>query len=369
MEPSQRWHFIDALRGAAALAVVFFHLYMGSYIAALTTAMPEWIATVMHNGVLGVAVFFALSGFVIAHSLYGERATMGLIGRFALRRSIRLDPPYWVAIALSLCIAVLPALLSKDKPFPPISWGQVASHLVYLQDILQQPEINGVFWTLCLEVQFYLIYVALLAFSRNDPGKPFQGWTALIICGATLVSVLWATRLVTLAWSGSFLPLWYAWLIGAVAYWAWRNPVLAPFFGFVVSTITAAAIFEENVFAITSCATACALYFAAVTKTMGRLNWKWLQFLGMISYSLYLTHTPIMTGTFRLGYAITGRTTSLEAFWLVMAMAACISGATLLFFLVERPSMALARKIQLHNLGQRHPAHQHGFLRPKSSSP
>jgi hypothetical protein len=51
---------------------------------------------------------------------------------------------------------------------PTRTWQQIAAHLLYLQDIFGYPEINDVFWTLCLELQFYLIYVLMLVVARNN---------------------------------------------------------------------------------------------------------------------------------------------------------------------------------------------------------
>src|ERR1019366_7007946 len=107
--PSGRFAFIDALRGLAALSVVLFHAKEGNHTPDMFSLMPGWIAALFDNGNLGVAVFFVLSGFVISHSIYAERVSAPFAGRFMLRRSLRLDPPYWAAIALSLGFAFLSA--------------------------------------------------------------------------------------------------------------------------------------------------------------------------------------------------------------------------------------------------------------------
>ena len=85
MVPQGRFYFVDALRGVAALAVALFHAVEGGHIPVLLTVMPSWSVFIIEHGNLGVAVFFVLSGFVISHSIYSERATMPLVGRFMLR--------------------------------------------------------------------------------------------------------------------------------------------------------------------------------------------------------------------------------------------------------------------------------------------
>src|SRR5687767_8776 len=106
-----RFTFVDALRGVAALAVVLFHAVEGGHIPDLMAVMPAWLTAMISHGHLGVAVFFVLSGFVIAHATYGQTITLSYLGRFMLRRSIRLDPPYWFAIAVAVGFAVLSAVV------------------------------------------------------------------------------------------------------------------------------------------------------------------------------------------------------------------------------------------------------------------
>src|SRR5689334_15625966 len=93
---SGRFLFVDALRGFAALGVVIFHFTEADHIPLLASALPAWVVLILNHGNLGVPVFFVLSGFVIAHSVHSERVTMPFAAKFMLRRSLRLDPPYWV---------------------------------------------------------------------------------------------------------------------------------------------------------------------------------------------------------------------------------------------------------------------------------
>ena len=184
---------------------------------------------------------------------------MPLAARFMLRRSLRLDPPYWVAIALSLGFAIMSAAIVPGKTLPSVSWGQVAAHLLYVQDILEYPSINVIFWTLALEVQFYLIYVLLLMAARNNPKAQFQGTaTITVLFGALAISLLWPTGILTDGlWPGSFLPLWHGFLLGVGAYWSWRNPRLTPLFGAFAVTVFLFSAARSDLFSIVCTATAC----------------------------------------------------------------------------------------------------------------
>src|SRR5690606_32302119 len=90
--------------------------------------------------------------------------------------------------------------------------------------------------------------------------------------------------------------------------------------------------------------TALILASAAIKgRIHGTLNWRWLQFLGMISYSLYLTHNPITGATFRVWYMIAGRSVAAQATGLVLATISCVVFAWGMYLVIERPSIALAR--------------------------
>ena len=83
--------------------VVLFHAYAGRHFGLLESWLPVPARAVLDAGHLGVQIFFVLSGFVISYSVSRYRVDARFIGRFALRRSIRLDPPYWMSISL-LCL-------------------------------------------------------------------------------------------------------------------------------------------------------------------------------------------------------------------------------------------------------------------------
>lgn len=329
-----RFTFVDALRGVAASTVVLFHAVEGGHITELFQTMPPFLQVFLRHGDVGVAIFFVLSGFVIAHSLRAEEFSLAGALQFMLKRSIRLDPPYWAAIVLAILFSILASKVVSNRQAEAFSVPQIASHLFYLQGLLGFKQVNPVFWTLCLEIQFYSIY-ALLLLTRYR----------FVIVAAFLVSLLWPTGLGGAA-PGVFVEFWYAFLLGVGANSAWRSPVTRPWFLAYVTVIAIASIYSSSVFAMVCCATAVSLLSVAVAGQLAvLLNWRWLQFLGTISYSLYLIHNPVTGATFRAGYLMTGRTVYTEAFWWSASLVVCLCAASLFWFFIEKPSAQLAKQI------------------------
>jgi peptidoglycan/LPS O-acetylase OafA/YrhL len=347
---AQRFAFVDALRGFAALSVVLFHAYEGRHITDLLAHLPALVTHLLKQSGLGVAVFFVLSGFVISHSVARRRVTLPFVGRFMLRRSVRLEPPYWLAIALAICFAQLSARVLPGKELPSFATGQIVAHIFYLQEMLGYPEINVVFWTLCQEMQFYLVYVLLLALSCNDPAQPVQGQaTALTFAVAALISLLWPLGVFAeVPWRGSFLSLWHGFLLGSGAYWAWRHPAIARYYLAYGTILLVAGMSHSDNFTTVCVLTSFVLWTAAISgRIYSACSWRWIQMLGAVSYSLYLTHNPITGAVFGMGYLVTGRSMILEAVWWLLATLACLIFAWGVWWLVERPSIRIARRVRL----------------------
>jgi peptidoglycan/LPS O-acetylase OafA/YrhL len=337
LKDSGRFSFVDALRGLASLSVVIFHAYEGNHLTDLAAQMPSWLIPLLFQGNIGVPIFFVLSGFVIAYSLRDRAMTPANVGRFMFKRSIRLDPPYWVAIAVSIGFSVLAAAVIKGRSQEQFSIIQIVAHLCYAQDILGLNDINIAFWTLCLEVQFYFVFALLLLLPR---------WTFFL---AFTISLLWPLGIPPPLHQGLFPSLWYGFLLGVLAYWAWNETRLIPAFAVYVGLIAISGALRADTFAITCAITSTILLAVGLRNNMTIWNWRWLQFLGTISYSLYLLHNPITGAVFRAGFLLTGRTAMTEAIWWPVSLACCIFAASALWYWVERPCTSLARRITINS--------------------
>lgn len=324
----QNYAFVQALRGIAALWVVLFHAHEGGHIPHLFGALPHSLsAAIFEAGHLGVAIFFTLSGFVIAHSLSNSRMTIGNWGRFMLRRSIRLDPAYWASIIVVLAFGLLSAMV-RNEPFALPGPDNVVAHLLYLQVILAEPAISPVYWTLTYEIQFYAFFAAAMMVPRHM-------WWLLPVA---LLSALVAFNDLM---PGIFLGMWASFFIGVLAHRAVEDDRWL-----VGLAILGAALAWGGSFGAINLATALALYTAVRCGwAVEGMNWRWLQFLGTVSYSLYLIHNPVSGATGYIVHRLLGSGLAADLTTLLMILVASVFAAWLLWFAVERPTQRWSKNL------------------------
>jgi peptidoglycan/LPS O-acetylase OafA/YrhL len=162
LSPGSRLAWLDALRGFAALCVVFHH---ASYLVLQPVGrlMYHWVDT----GQYGVFVFFLVSGYIVPASL--ERK--GNVRAFWISRAFRLYPMY--------ALAVLAAVLAYYAGYGDIAGAQhhsltsAASSLLMLSNILSGPNVPNVAWTLSYEMVFYLLLAALFSWRIHRPSDRY----------------------------------------------------------------------------------------------------------------------------------------------------------------------------------------------------
>jgi peptidoglycan/LPS O-acetylase OafA/YrhL len=346
-----RLPFIHGLRGIAALSVALMHCYDSTPVGDRVTAtIPSVIDHVIRRGFLGVDLFFVISGFVISLTLYKRLATFGEFGRFFLRRQLRLDPPYWTAIALSIGSALVVNRLRPLTAAPVPSVGDVIAHLFYLQGFLGIKEIVGIFWTLCQEIQFYLFFgVVILLFDKASASGRTIGWVMLplyILSVACFWDLVPSPR-------GLFLQRWFEFFTGVVLFLFWRQQLsrtqLLVYQG-VLALMILVSPPTDNGMAWLTVATvlSLSLVFAIAARTGGIKTWldtPVLRYLGTISYSLYLMHAVV---GIRLLKIVVGPGDSPVKAWALYAAALLLSVAAsdIVYRVIERPSMNLSHRLK-----------------------
>lgn len=341
--PGGRLCFLDALRGVAAGSVLLAHLWGNSALAApLVDATPAWLAAFFLNAGSGVEIFFVLSGFVIAYSLRTTAISRGAIGRFIVRRQLRLDPPYWVVLGLVLLVAAaeraIPGLVSG--PLPDLK--TIALNASYLHRFTEVSTLLGVAWTLCIEIQFYLAFIALLAVMH---GVGWQRWLPHTLVATGVVSAWYITLGDPGAHFRFFLQPWCYFALGALGCWwliGWTRWIAPATVGLAVA---AAAAKAGSVELLTGLLTMIAIGTIALRGCLGSLSGgRVLQFLGGISYSLYLIHPLFIDLCGRLGQKLSGQGAASAIVWMLTAGLLSVASAVLLTRWVERPSIRLSRR-------------------------
>ncbi len=351
---THRFQAVDAMRGLAALAVVFYHV-QGAMSRGAQPWFPGALSWLAERGHFGVNVFFVLSGFVIARSVRHGSMTPGYFGRFVLRRSIRLDPPYWTAIALEVLLIYGGLALFPSLGTPAPTWPQLLSHLAYLQDILGYGQLIPIFWTLCYEFQFYLVLVGVLVAAQQ-----VARWTSQRVAHGTMVILFVALFFASVGahhgWlkgvpHGLALDRWYEFFTGVIAWWVVSGilPLATLFAAWGVNAVLARHTDSLTEGILVVLVSSICLLSARYPSFDRRFKLRPLQFLGAISYSLYLYHASISWRVVSLVQHFAG--TSLSAVvgtltWLAAVAAALVAGY-LGWRLIEVPSMRLARRITL----------------------
>lgn len=308
---------LDALRGLAACAVLLFH-----YTWRVHTKMPQ-APTIPYGlpwGSYGVHLFFAISGFVIFMTL--ERTRTGL--DFAVARFARLYPAYWMGILVTT-LAV--HLLNAPEFAQPAQI--LAANITMLQGFAYLPAVDGVYWSLTVELAFY---VCMLALWRAH----LLGRIEAVLLGWIALRALWWLVPALPSRLGILLALDYIpfFAIGIAAFrvhegtrsWGQQVPVLA-----MSLAVTALAGTRGDV--ITFCIVA-VIFVELIAGRLGFLGRPVLLWLGGLSYPIYLVHQF-------MGYAILARLGAMGVSpWLALlvAIAVALGVAQLIHSFVEKPA-------------------------------
>ncbi len=313
---------LDALRGLAIAMVVVSHI--------AAPHLPAVGIDLGNNGLgtAGVLLFFLLSGYLIQGNL--ERQPLPV---FLSRRLFKILPAYWLNIA---AVFALDALGVGGERFALASY--LGSALM-ATDLLGVEAVNGVYWTLLIEVKFYL-FIALYHRFLGDRGLPW------VILGLILLNLLpWSLR-----GHGSALIVFFpAFYVGVAIHraeragWAGRTLAAALAVGAVAAQTVNLSLFADAHFA-----GAGLLLLLDTALFVGALRLAarnpLLEFLGRTSYSNYLFHPLVATV---LGTAfVRGETLVADLPWMTAAAGLSVALAALSHRLVEEPAVRWGKRME-----------------------
>lgn len=305
---------IDGLRFVAILPVVLQHMieryYRYTQISKPAALFDDPLAFFISRGTVGVFLFFAISGFVLAlpfgKSVLQNRPAVPL-KPYYFRRLTRIEPPYLIWMTVFAAV-----LLAKGT----YVWSEMLPHwlatVTYTHNLIYHDytRINPVAWSLEVEIQFYLIapFLANAYFRISKVTLRRVGILAFMVLAISLQT-----------YSGGPIPFWLKasilgqlqhfligfllcdlflneWKPGTNRHWVWDILALT---GFVVMCYTwTSEYWKSLVFDV-------ALFFLFAGAFKGVLYRKflqntWIAITGGMCYTIYLTHLPLLEGLMQI---------------------------------------------------------------------
>lgn len=327
--PSTRLTGIDALRGLAAISVVFYH-YTTRYQQKFGFAEPPGIE--FPFGHLGVNLFFVISGFVIFMTLERIRRPED----FVVSRFSRLFPTFWAAVLLTACVEALSQALGSGLSLP-----HIAANLLMVHEFLGFPSVDGVYWTLQVELFFYLWMFTLWLIGGLQRPYPWLGlWLLLSLAqgGVAGWSLPIPYRLAQL-WLLPQIPFF---VLGMAVYLQQSRGAAERFGPFALGIAALTVIYLSQ----GSELLAWAISFLVLLQLALRINARAerlarpVLWLGAVSYPLYLLHQNI--GYTVIHFSQQWGANALIAGLLALLVALLLAGGV--HRLVELPAMDAIRR-------------------------
>ncbi len=340
---------MQSIRGIAATVVLLCH---ASFLFATTPHFRLWSEVVL-NAHAAVMLFFVLSGYVLSRSLSGPELDLKRILEFYLARAFRIYPALWLACAVGL---IYLAFLHFETPTRHISnW-----YLGYFQTFPSPEQILVNFtlgkdpaaivppsWSIFIEIVGSLALPAFVIANREKLGIwLFFLTVALAATAAANVRIEFLT----------YLP---SFSIGALAFryhdrlksLSANLPMLimcflalqffrllSPNWRFEMKYVAFAPAMMESIFAA-------GVVLCVAVRPIAFLRGPFLIWLGDISYSLYLIHFIVMSALAKIIGAIHAPVDILAATLMLATLAASIPLAWVAYVYVEKPGIALGKKL------------------------
>ncbi len=373
----QRFGYIDAQRGLAALLVIWLHA-TDAFKQLPTPPAGELLyafSAAIDTGRVGVILFFAISGFVIPSSLraVSNQTKPDALRVFLIRRVFRLYPAYW--------ISVLGAALLGMFLMTPFSLQTVLLNLTMIQSILNALDLLGLYWTLRLELIFYI--ACALLFTLGVLQQP-RGLVVGIFAGPIIFAVLpryvhvlnpnWLNP----ASAGPFLNYLteYALFI-SIMFWGalfrfWHDRDQArgaqpfsravlvvfilfplgvcalPILNWIFYTHLPSALASKLAIFMPPVSVGLGLFILLSTKI--QINSRLTTWLGEISYSMYLFHPLVFYTLFALlrDDHLPWVAGAPLLVYLLLSVLGSIALSTLIYYGVEKPMIKLGHKVSAH---------------------
>ena len=317
------YELLDGLRGVAAILVLIYHIFEGFAFAESTNGEGSGLITTLNHGHIAVDFFFILSGFVISYA-YDDRWGKMSLGGFFKRRLIRLHPMLIMGAVVGMISFLLTGCQQWSGEVTPTSWVMIALLLtIFMVPALpglpyevrgngEMFPLNGPMWSLFFEYIGNILYALVI---RRLSTKLLAVLTAILgvlhawifvgdLSGYDSVGIGWTID--TINFWGGLVRMLFPFSMGMLlartfkprevkgAFWICSAMLIAVFA--VPYIAKSGAISLNSLYEVVCIAVIFPfiVWLGACGKGgdnyTGRIN----NFLGELSYPLYIVHYPIM---------------------------------------------------------------------------
>jgi peptidoglycan/LPS O-acetylase OafA/YrhL len=297
---------LDGIRGLAALYVVINHVFLRAFPGYPVDHAPFWAGWFIY-GRFAVVVFIVLSGFSLALSPARHGWRLDGIRGFARRRARRILPAYWAALAFSLAVAWL--IVPQPGHGMPDAKSVVVNGLL-VQNVVGAHSPNAAFWSMAVEAQLYLLFPLLLLIVRRFSAVVMLATVTLVVAGIGIVGphvsrldtfVIQSPPDLAALFAVGILAAGIVQASRARRSWPWHWLALASAVPVLATIALQGSVWTlEHLFWVDLAlgpAAACLLAGLATGRPaplLRALDTRSMRHLGASSYSLYLTHAPIV---------------------------------------------------------------------------
>ncbi len=295
---------IDLLRFIAALSVVIYHYTFRGYAADNLSIMPyPLLAPYTKYGHFGVELFFIISGFVILMT-----AANGSLQAFIISRLVRLYPAFWACCTITFIV-----IATIGAPRFTASIKEYLINLTMLSEFVDTPSIDGAYWSLFVEIRFYVFVGIILALGRIHQAEFFILLWLFVSVAIVVFDINKFRYLLIIQYSSYFIA-------GATFYLIWSRgltttrilTILVAWELALLQTVKGITRFEQtyntniNCYITSSIISSFFLIMLLISLRRsgfwGRKRW---QLAGALTYPVYLLHQNIGYMIFNLAYPST----------------------------------------------------------------
>ena len=358
---------LHALRGVASTAVLVFHWYQ-FFPAAADAIRPATFAgtildptTYIGFGWMGVPLFFVLSGYLLGGQVIHAQLDARFLKRFWLRRFLRIYPAVWteLLILLLVCTFVTGLISTQGMASLPLQfllW-------INLPPFMAEP-INLVWWTLPVELSFYLLLPLLGVLARH------VGWSRPLVV-ALMITLGWRAAWFLSTDTDNYLKILpildslpgvlLTFMLGfSMNFLPGQLSILQRRWGVVISLITLLMLMQWQLtlndvywtghWILVIWPPMIALPIAGLVYFLRDPSpeWQWLQqrwlvWLGHVSFGIYLWHFQVMRVLVLL-YPDLWDTPATSLLALLISLPATLALAALSYYVIEKPLMGWGKK-------------------------